>query len=147
MARASPPTEARFRCDMYEELHCTRGDAENHVAEQYELFADRASSATMQANPVRMRFSAMAYGLVDTLRRVGLRFTESVDASARTIRLYLLQLRTQVRAGVRRIHFAIASRCPSKVEFKPANFYLEYAISSACTTSRTENAGLCYPAC
>ena len=35
---------------LYEQLYCARGEAENRVGEQFELFADRASSATMQAN-------------------------------------------------------------------------------------------------
>ena len=49
---------ARF---LYEQLYCARGEAENRIGEQFELFADRASSATMQANQLRMSFSAMAY--------------------------------------------------------------------------------------
>jgi hypothetical protein len=52
----------------------------------------RACSATMAANQLRMWFSAMAYVLVDTLRRIGLRFTQFADASAQTIRLRLLKL-------------------------------------------------------
>jgi hypothetical protein len=39
-----------------------------------------------------MWFSAMAYVLVDTLRRVGLRHSQFADASAQTIRLKLLKL-------------------------------------------------------
>ena len=58
---------------LYEDLYCARGEAENRIGEQFEMFADRASSATMPANQLRMSFSAMAYVLVDTLRRVGLR--------------------------------------------------------------------------
>src|SRR5580765_4942656 len=56
--------EARF---LYEQLYCARGEAENRVGEQFELFADRSirctaqPSATMQANQLRMSFSAMAY--------------------------------------------------------------------------------------
>jgi hypothetical protein len=42
---------------LYEQLYCPRGEAENRVGEQFELFADRASSATMQANQLRMWFS------------------------------------------------------------------------------------------
>ena len=56
---------------LYEDLYCARGEAENRIGEQFELFADRASSATMQTNQLRMSFSAMAYVLVHTLRRVG----------------------------------------------------------------------------
>ena len=43
--------------------------------------------------------SAMADALVDTLRRVGLRFTQFADASAQTIRLRLLKLGAQVRTN------------------------------------------------
>jgi hypothetical protein len=116
---------------LYEALYCARGEAENRIGEQFEMFADRASSATMQANQLRMWFSAMAYVLVDTLRRVGLRHTQFADAAAQTIRLKLLKLGAQVRTSVRRIHFAIASACPNKVEFEIAYLYLRRAFSSA----------------
>jgi hypothetical protein len=116
---------------LYEDLYCARGEAENRVGEQFELFADRASSATMQANQLRMWFSAMAYVLVDTLRRVGLRHSQFADAAVATIRLKLLRLGAQVRTSVRRIHFAIASGCPNKTEFELAYLYLQRAFSSA----------------
>src|SRR6202451_1399783 len=116
---------------LYEDLYCARGEAENRIGEQFELFADRASSATMMANQLRMWFSAMAYVLVDTLRRVGLHFTQFADASAQTIRLKLLKLGAQVRTSVRRIHFAMASGCPNKIEFELAYIYLQRAFSSA----------------
>jgi hypothetical protein len=115
---------------LYEDLYCGRGEAENRVGEQFELFADRVSSATMQANQLRMWFSAMAYVLVDTLRRVGLRHTQFADAAVQTIRLKLFKLGAQVRTSVRRIHFALASGCPNKVEFELAYLYLQRAFSS-----------------
>jgi hypothetical protein len=80
----------------------------------------------MWANQLRLWFSAMAYVLVDTLRRVGLRFTQFADASAQTIRLKLLKLGAQVRTSVRRIHFAIASGCPTR-----SSSDLRTSISSA----------------
>src|ERR1700735_2409776 len=113
---------------LYEDLYCARGEAENRIGE---LFADRASSATMQANQLRMSFSAMAYVLVDTLRRVGLRHSQFADAAVATIRLKLLKLGALVRTSVRRIHFAIASGCPNKDEFELAYVYLQRAFSSA----------------
>jgi len=115
---------------LYEDLYCGRGEAENRIGEQFELFADRMSSATMQANQLRMWFSAMAYVLVDTLRRVGLRHTQFADAAVQTIRLKLFKLGAQVRTSVRRIHFALASGCPNKVEFELAHLYLQRAFSS-----------------
>ena len=116
---------------LYEDFYCARGEAENRIGEQFELFADRASSATMPANQLRMWFSAMAYVLVDTLRRVGLRHTQLADAAVATIRLKLLKLGAQVRTSVRRIHFAIASGCPNKNEFELAYLYLRRAFGSA----------------
>lgn len=116
---------------LYEDFYCARGEAENRIGEQFELFADRASSATMAANQLRMWFSAMAYVLVDTLRRVGLRHTQFADAAVATIRLKLFKLGAQVRTSVRRIHFAIASGCPNKDEFELAHLYLRRAFSSA----------------
>jgi hypothetical protein len=110
---------------LYEDLYCARGEAENRIGEQFELFADRASSATLPANQLRLWFSAMAYVLVDTLRRVGLRHTQFADAAVETIRLKLLKLGAQVRTTLRRIHFAIASRCPNKLEFEMAHIYLQ----------------------
>lgn len=116
---------------LYEEFYCARGEAENRVGEQFELFADRASSATMAANQLRLWFSAMAYVLVDTLRRVGLRHTQFADAAVQTIRLKLLKLGAQVRTSARRIHFAMASGCPNKNEFELAHLYLQRVFSSA----------------
>ena len=115
---------------LYEDLYCARGEAENRVGEQFELFADRASSATLPANQLRLWFSAMAYILLDTLRRVGLRHTQFADAAVATIRLKLLKLGAQVRTSVRRIHFAIASGCPNKMEFELAYLYLRRAFGS-----------------
>jgi hypothetical protein len=116
---------------LYEDLYCARGEAENRIGEQFELFADRASSATMPANQLRMWFSAMAYVLVDSLRRVGLRHTQFADAAVATIRLKLLKLGAQVRSSVRRLHFALASGCPNKIEFEMAYLYLRRAYNSS----------------
>src|SRR5208337_3097984 len=116
---------------LYEDLYCARGEAENRIGEQFELFADRASSATMQANQLRLWFSAMAYVLLDTLRRIALRHGQFADAAVATIRFKLLKLGAQVRTSVRRIHFAIASGCPNQNEFELAYVYLQRAFSSA----------------
>ncbi len=116
---------------LYEDLYCARGEAENRIGEQFEMFADRASSATLQANQLRLWFSAMAYVLVDTVRRVGLRHTQFADAAVATIRFKLLKLGAQVRKSVRRIRFAIASGCPNQIEFELAYLFLRRAVSSA----------------
>jgi hypothetical protein len=84
----------------------------------------------MKANQLRLLFSAMAYTLIETLRRVALRHTQFANSSATTIRLKLLKLGAQVRMNTRRIHFAIASSCPNQIEFQLAHLYLRKAYSS-----------------
>ena len=116
---------------LYEVLYCARGEAENRIGEQFELFADRASTATITGNQLRMWFSAMAYVLVDSLRRIALRQTQLADAAVATIRLKLLKLGAQVRRSVRRIHFALASGCPNKTEFELAYLSLRRAFTSS----------------
>ena len=54
---------------LYEELYCAGGDMENRIKEQFVLFADRVSTATMRANQLRLYLSVMAYTLVCGLRR------------------------------------------------------------------------------
>ncbi|MDQ2802031.1 MAG: IS1380 family transposase [Pseudomonadota bacterium] len=115
---------------LYETLYCARGEAENRIGEQFELFADRASCETMAGNRLRLIFSGFAYVLMDTLRRVALKHTQFADASVHTIRIKLLKLGAQVRTSVRRIHFAIATSCPSQIEFEMAHLYLRRAFDS-----------------
>jgi hypothetical protein len=115
---------------LYEDLYCARGEAENRIGEQFELFADRVSSVTMAANQLRLWLSGMAYVLVDSVRRVGLAHTQFVNASVQTIRLKLLRLGAQVRTSVRRIHFAMASGCPNQSEFEMAYLYLQRAFDT-----------------
>ena len=124
----------RAACDaraLYEDLYCARGEAENRIGEQFELWADRASSATMAANQLRLWFSAIAYVLVNAMRRIALRDTQFADAAVATIRLKLLKLGARVCTSVRRIHFAIASSCPNQHEFETAYHALKRAFSSA----------------
>lgn len=116
---------------LYQELYCARGEAENRIGEQFELFADRTSSHTMPANQLRLWFSAMAYVLVDTVRRVALQHTQFADAAAATIRLKLLKIGAQVRKSVRRVYFALASSCPNQIEFERAYLTLRRVFSSA----------------
>lgn len=116
---------------LYEDLYCARGEAENRIGEQFELFADRASSATMAANQLRLWFAAMAYVLVDSLRRIGLRHTQLADAAVNTIRLTLLKIGALVRQSLRRIVFAMASSTPHQAEFELAYLYLDRAFDSS----------------
>lgn len=113
--------ESRAR-RLYEDIYCARGDMENRIKEcQGDLFADRTSTATMQANQLRLWFASMAYVLLCALRRIALRHTQFAKAACGTIRLKLLKIGALVRISVRRIKIAMASSCPYQREFAAAH--------------------------
>jgi len=98
---------------VYEHIYCARGEMENRIKEQQPgLFADRTSTAAMQANQLRLYFSSVAYMLMETLRRVALKNTDMAKAQCSTIRLKLLKIGAQVQVTVRRVWFQMASGCP-----------------------------------
>jgi Transposase DDE domain group 1 len=107
---------------LYERVYCARGDMENRVKEcQLDLFAGRASAATMRANQLRLWFASMAYVLLCALRRIGLAHTQFAEATCGTLRLALLRIGAQVRQSVRRIKVAMASAHPFQNEFALAH--------------------------
>jgi len=102
---------------LYEELYCARGDMENRIKEQYQLFAGRVSTETMRANQLRLYLSAMAYVLVNGLRRLGLKATELARAEAATIRTRLFKIGALVQVSVRRVRLSMASSYPWQTLF------------------------------
>ena len=111
---ASESWEARA---LYEELYCQRGEMENRVKEQFQLFSDRTSTHWLWSNQLRLYLSAFAYVLVDTLRRVGLQGTEMAQAEVNTIRLRLLKIGAVVRVSVRKVWVSLASAHPAAMVF------------------------------
>ena len=105
---------------LYEQLYCARGEMENRIKEQLSLFSDRLSTETMRANQLRLYFSTLAYVLVHTLRRIGLRGTEWAQAQIETIRLKLLKIAAQVRITARRIWIGYSGAYPWKHLFAAA---------------------------
>jgi Transposase DDE domain group 1 len=106
---------------LYEEVYCARGEMENRIKEcQLDLFADRTSAASIQANQLRLWFASMAYVLVESTRRLGLKATALADATCGTIRRKLFKIGALVTISVRRIRFAMASGCPYKDSFAAA---------------------------
>ena len=100
---------------LYEDLYCARGDMENRIKEQLSLFADRVSAETMRANQLRLYFSAIAYLLVDGLRRLALTGTDMAHAQVGTIRLRLLKIGALLRITVRRIWISMAPAIPQQL--------------------------------
>ncbi|MGB6691855.1 MAG: transposase [Terracidiphilus sp.] len=110
----SLPAEQWPAQDLYEKLYCARGEMENRIKEQMCLFADRLSSDEMKANQLRLYFSALAYTLVEALRRLALKGTEWAEAQVDTLRRKLFRIGAIVRISVRRIVLQMSSAYPWK---------------------------------
>jgi hypothetical protein len=103
--------------DLYEKFYCARGEMENRIKEQMCLFADRLSTDEMKGNQLRLYFSALAYTLMEALRRLGLQATEWAEAQVDTIRLKLLKIGAIVRVSVRRVLLQLSSAYPWKDQY------------------------------
>jgi hypothetical protein len=114
----SLPAEDWAAKALYEEFYCVRGDMENRIKEQLSLFSERMSTATMRANQLRLYLSSMAYVLVQSLRRLGLKGTKMARAQIGTIRLRLLKIGALVRISVRRVLISMTSAYPHKSLFQ-----------------------------
>lgn len=99
---------------LYEKFYCARGEMENRIKEQMCLFADRLSTDEMKGNQLRLYFSALAYTLVEALRRLALKGTEWAQSQVDTIRLKLFKIGTLVRISTRRIVLQMSSTYPWK---------------------------------
>jgi len=100
--------------DLYEKFYCARGEMENRIKEQMCLFADRLSTDEMKGNQLRLYFSALAYTLVEALRRLALKGTAWAEARVDTIRLRLFKIGAIVRISVRRVLLQLSSAYPWK---------------------------------
>jgi hypothetical protein len=107
---------------LYDEIYCARGEMENRIKEQQlDLFADRTSCSRWWPNQFRLLLSGLAYLLLETIRRLGLKGTELARAQCGTIRLKLLKIGAVIRRNTRRIYFHLSSACPyQKLFFRVA---------------------------
>jgi hypothetical protein len=106
-----PPPWAAPAVD--EALYWARGDMENRSQEPHlDLAADRPSTATRWANPIRRSFSSGASLLRPPLRRLGLHGTEMAQAQCGTIRLRLCKSGALLPIRGRRMQVALASGYP-----------------------------------
>ena len=112
--------------DLYEKFYCARGEMENRIKEQMCLFADRLSLDEMKGNQLRLYFSALAYTLMEALRRLGLKGTAWAQAQVDTIRLKLLKIGAIVRVSVRRVLLQLNSAYPWK------NLYIQAFHALRC---------------
>jgi hypothetical protein len=99
---------------LYEKFYCARGEMENRIKEQMCLFAERLSTDEMKGNQLRLYFSALAYTLVEALRRLALKGTEWAQAQVDTIRSKLFKIGAIVRISARRVLLQLSSAYPWK---------------------------------
>ena len=115
---------------LYEKIYCARGDMENRIKEcQLDLFADRTSTATMQANQLRLWFASIAYVLLCALRRIGLAHAQFAEATCGTIRLKLLKIGALVRVSVQADQGGNGVRLPMAGRVELAHARLRNAIA------------------
>jgi Transposase DDE domain group 1 len=106
--------------ELYEKFYCARGEMENRIKEQMCLFADRLSTGEMKGNQLRLYFSALAYTLMEALRRLGLKGAEWAEAQVDTIRLKLFKIGAIVRISARRVLLQLNSAYPWREIFAHA---------------------------
>jgi len=118
---------------LYEELYCGRGEMENRIKEQQlHLFADRTSTAFLRSNQLRLYFSAVAYLLLQALRRLGLAGTEMARAQCQTMRLKLLKIGAHIRITVRKVWVSWAGGYPYARLFAQVYAHLQRAPALRC---------------
>ncbi len=106
---------------LYDAVYCARGDMENRIKEQQlDLFADRTSCHEWWPNQYRVLLSALAYVLLDTIRRIALADTELARAYVGTIRLRLLKIGAVVLRNTRRVQLLLSSSHPHQDLFLTA---------------------------
>jgi len=104
---------------LYEKLYCQRGDMENRIKEQQlALFADRTSSSKWWTNQYRVLLAALAYTLLETMRRTALEGTKLARAQCHTLRLRLLRIGAVVTRNTRTIAVRLSSAYPDQAVFR-----------------------------
>ena len=105
---------------LYDRRYCARGEMENRVKEQMMLFADRVSAHRWWANQWRLLLSALAYTLIESVRRLALAGTELAEATCQTIRLKLIKIGTVIERKLTLVRLHFSSSHPLKELFAHA---------------------------
>jgi hypothetical protein len=105
---------------LYDRRYCARGEMENRVKEQMMLFADRVSAHRWWANQWRLLLSAIAYTLMESIRRLALAGTELAEATVDTIRTKLVKIGAVVESKLSLIRLHLSSYHPLQELFRHA---------------------------
>ena len=77
---------------IYDRRYCPRAEMENRIKEQMMLFSDRTSAQRRWANQWRMLLSALAYTLMEGLRRLGLAGSQLARGQCHNLRVKLIKV-------------------------------------------------------
>ena len=102
---------------LYDTNYCARGNMENRIKEQMLLFSDRTSAHQWWTNQYRLLLSALAYTLMEALRRLGLKDTVLEKAQVDTIRLKLIKIGAVITRNTRRVCIHLSQAYPLKELF------------------------------
>ena len=105
---------------IYDRRYCQRGEMENRIKEQMMLFADRVSAHRWWANQWRLLLSALAYTLMEALRRLALGGTELAQATCATIRAKLIKIGAIVVSKLSVLRLHLSSHHPMQDLFRHA---------------------------
>lgn len=105
---------------IYDRRYCARGEMENRVKEQMMLFADRVSAHRWWANQWRLLLSALAYTLIEAVRRLALTGTALAQATCQTIRLKLIKIGTVIERKLTIVRLHFSSGHPLQAVFRHA---------------------------
>jgi hypothetical protein len=119
--------------EIYEKVYCPRGQAENAIKDfKRALAGDRLSCTTYVANAFRLALHAIAYRLLDALRRVVARVAPAFGRRQfDTLRLLLLKVAALVGQSVRRVTLRLPAAFPMAEVFVAVALDIGAAPTSA----------------
>lgn len=107
----------RDEAEVYDRIYCARGEMENRIKEQMQLFSDRTSSTRWWTNQWRMILSALAYTLLQYLRSACLRGTRLAKAQMATLRTQLIKIGAIVTRNTHTVRVHLSSAYPLRELF------------------------------
>ncbi len=98
--------------ELYDKVYCGRGEMENRIKEQMQLFSERTSAHKWWANQWRLLLSGLAYTLMEALRRFALKGTKWARLQCHSLRLKLIKIGAVIVRNTRTIHFHLSESYP-----------------------------------
>lgn len=109
---------------LYDRRYCQRGEMENRVKEQMMLFADRVSAHRWWPNQWRLCLSAIAYTLMEALRRLALNGSALAEATCATLRSKLIKIGAVIVRKLTIVRLHLSSHHPLRDLFHHARAVL-----------------------